>query len=85
MRAPADWAPSEGELQENDDELQHLRICLKAVEIQLPPHPDKELQRCIATFKQDYQALRKERAARNSFAGIATYDAAYASPYRARR
>ncbi|KAL3962311.1 hypothetical protein ACCO45_003834 [Purpureocillium lilacinum] len=56
----------EEELQENDDELQHLRICLKAVEIQLPPHPDAELLRCIATFKHDYQALKKKRANRHS-------------------
>ncbi|EQK98309.1 hypothetical protein G6O67_004790 [Ophiocordyceps sinensis] len=54
----------EQELDENDDELQHLRICLKAVEIQMPPHPDRELQRCIATFKHDYQALKKKRAGR---------------------
>lgn len=57
-------AHREQELDENDDELQHLRICLKAVEIQMPPHPDRELQRCIATFKHDYQALKKKRAGR---------------------
>lgn len=64
----------EQELQENDDELQHLRICLKAVEIQMPPHPDKELQRCIATFKRDYQALKKKRANRLSLgsSGVAS-------------
>ncbi|PHH59433.1 hypothetical protein CDD81_3193 [Ophiocordyceps australis] len=56
----------EDELAENDDELQHLRICLKAVEIQMPPHPDKELQRCITRFKQDYQALKEKRTARPS-------------------
>ncbi|PHH82816.1 hypothetical protein CDD82_4688 [Ophiocordyceps australis] len=56
----------EAELAENDDELQHLRICLKAVEIQMPPHPDKELQRCITRFKQDYQALKEKRTARPS-------------------
>ncbi|CAM1509479.1 Fc.00g032180.m01.CDS01 [Cosmosporella sp. VM-42] len=62
----------EGELQENDDELQHLRISLKAVEIQMPPHPDRELQRCIATFKQDYQALKRKRANRNSMGTVSS-------------
>jgi hypothetical protein len=66
----------EQELQDNDDELQHLRICLKAVEIQLPPHPDRELQRCIAVFKEDYKALKKRRADRASQAG---YDSVYNS------
>jgi hypothetical protein len=56
----------EQELSDNDDELQHLRICLKAVEVQMPPHPDPDIQRCIATFKQDYQALKKKRASRSS-------------------
>ncbi|KND92682.1 hypothetical protein TOPH_02649 [Tolypocladium ophioglossoides CBS 100239] len=63
----------EQELQENDDELQHLRICLKAVEIQMPPHPDRELQRCIANFKHDYQALKKKRANRASLTSIASF------------
>lgn len=54
----------EQELRENDDELQHLRICLKAAEMQLPPHPDQELQRCIAVFKNDYHSLRRKRATR---------------------
>lgn len=60
----------EDELRENDDELQHLRISLKAVEVQMPPHPDKELQRCISTFKDDYQELRKKRAGRASLASL---------------
>ncbi|KAG8419394.1 hypothetical protein J3458_004264 [Metarhizium acridum] len=64
----------EEELQENDGELQHLRICLKAVEIQMPPHPDKELQRCIATFKDDYQALKRKRAHRASMASVRGFD-----------
>lgn len=72
----------EQELEENDDELQHLRICLKAVEIQMPPHPDRELQRCIATFKHDYQALKKKRAGR---ASLGRFDSASASsPTRTR-
>ncbi|OAQ97068.1 hypothetical protein LLEC1_00954 [Akanthomyces lecanii] len=54
----------EGELNENDDELQHLRICLKAVEIQLPPNPDRELQRCINVFKEDFRQLKHNRASR---------------------
>ncbi|KAG6009480.1 hypothetical protein E4U54_008553 [Claviceps lovelessii] len=60
----------EKELEENDGELQHLRICLKAVEIQMPPHPDKELQRCIAAFKDDYQALKRKRAHRANIASV---------------
>lgn len=62
----------EQELRHNDDELQHLHICLKAVEVQMPPHPDPDIQRCIATFKEDYQALKKKRASRSSFAS--SYD-----------
>ncbi|KAJ4151022.1 hypothetical protein LMH87_011742 [Akanthomyces muscarius] len=54
----------ERELNENDDELQHLRICLKAVEIQLPPNPDHELQRCINVFKEDFRQLKHNRASR---------------------
>ena len=34
----------------------------------MPPHPDPDIQRCIATFKEDYQALKKKRASRNSYA-----------------
>lgn len=30
----------------------------------MPPHPDRELQRCIAAFKHDYHALKAKRAAR---------------------
>ena len=60
----------EEELQENDDELQHLRICLKAVEVQLPPHPDKELQRCIAAYKEDYMELKRKRAGARASFGI---------------
>lgn len=33
----------------------------------MPPHPDPDIQRCIATFKEDYQALKKKRASRNSY------------------
>ncbi|KAI9155411.1 hypothetical protein HJFPF1_07994 [Paramyrothecium foliicola] len=62
----------EEELQENDDELQHLRICLKAIEVQMPPHPDKDLQRCIAAFKDDYQALKRKRVNRSSLAASIT-------------
>lgn len=64
----------EEELQENDDELQHLRICLKAVEIQLPPHPDNEIQRCITTFKADYRALKQKRLSRSSIASYSSLD-----------
>jgi methylase of polypeptide subunit release factors len=59
----------EEELQENDDELQHLRISLKAVEVQLPPNPDSDLLRCIAIFKDDYRALKEKRASLRSSPG----------------
>ncbi|KAH7319650.1 hypothetical protein B0I35DRAFT_408438 [Stachybotrys elegans] len=68
----------EDELQENDDELQHLRISLKAIEIQLPPHPDQELQRCIAVFKEDYRALKRRRANRTSLASALSFDSSLA-------
>lgn len=64
----------EEELQENDEELQHLRICLKAVEIQLPPHPDLEIQRCISTFKEDFRALKQKRVNRSSVASYSSLD-----------
>ena len=60
----------EEELGQNDDELQNLRICLKAVEIQMPPHPDPTIQRCISTFKEDYQRLRRKRASRGSLSTL---------------
>lgn len=28
----------------------------------MPPHPDPELSRCIAVFKEDYRALKEKRA-----------------------
>ncbi|KAK7429041.1 hypothetical protein QQZ08_004448 [Neonectria magnoliae] len=72
----------EQELHENDDELQHLRICLKAVEIQMPAHPDKELQRCISSFKQDYQIMKRKRQSRSSFPTISSISSPYpGSPY----
>ena len=55
---------SENELRENDDELQHLRICIKAVELQMPPHPDDELLRCIAAYKEEYNVLKSKRSYR---------------------
>lgn len=75
---------SENELSENDEELQHLRISLKAVEVQMPPHPDEELQRCIATFKDDYRELKKKRANRASLTSMASIDTSHAegSPTR---
>ncbi|KAK5989293.1 hypothetical protein PT974_10806 [Cladobotryum mycophilum] len=69
----------EQELQENDQELQHLRICLKAVEIQMPPHPDRELQRCFSVFKEGYQALKRKRAHRSSMVSFLGYDQAIAA------
>ncbi|KAF4999797.1 hypothetical protein FGRMN_2177 [Fusarium graminum] len=67
----------EQELRENDDELQYLRICLKAVEIQMPSHPDKDLQRCISSFKKDYQALKRKRVNRSSIASLSSLGSPY--------
>ncbi|KAL7930127.1 hypothetical protein V8C35DRAFT_166171 [Trichoderma chlorosporum] len=74
----------EEELQENDAELTHLRVCLKAVEIQLPPHPDRELQRCFAVFKEGYKAIKKKRALRSKMVSHLGYDSSIAasSPVR---
>ncbi|KAM3510150.1 hypothetical protein MY10362_000189 [Beauveria mimosiformis] len=67
----------EQELDDNDDELQHLRICLKAVEVQLPPNPDQELQRCINVFKEDFRELKRNRA--NRCASVASSQNLFAS------
>ncbi|KGQ08683.1 hypothetical protein BBAD15_g5995 [Beauveria bassiana D1-5] len=67
----------EQELDDNDDELQHLRICLKAVEVQLPPNPDLELQRCINVFKEDFRELKRNRA--NRCASVASSQNFFAS------
>ncbi|PTB63021.1 hypothetical protein BBK36DRAFT_1171827 [Trichoderma citrinoviride] len=74
----------EEELQENDTELTHLRVCLKAVEIQLPPHPDRELQRCFAVFKEGYRAIKKKRAARSNMVSYLGYDSSIAASSPAR-
>ncbi|KAL7785825.1 hypothetical protein V8C37DRAFT_312813 [Trichoderma ceciliae] len=74
----------EEELQENDTELTHLRVCLKAVEIQLPPHPDRELQRCFAVFKEGYRAIKKKRALRSSMVSYLGYDSSIAASSPAR-
>ncbi|KAM0666783.1 hypothetical protein ACQRIT_005460 [Beauveria bassiana] len=67
----------EQELDDNDDELQHLRICLKAVEVQLPPNPDLELQRCINVFKEDFRELKRNRA--NRYTSVASSQNFFAS------
>ncbi|KAL6855718.1 hypothetical protein J3F83DRAFT_473790 [Trichoderma novae-zelandiae] len=74
----------EEELQENDTELTHLRVCLKAVEIQLPPHPDRELQRCFAVFKEGYRAIKKKRAMRSNMVSYLGYDTSIAASSPAR-
>ncbi|RFU71926.1 hypothetical protein TARUN_10335 [Trichoderma arundinaceum] len=74
----------EEELQENDAELTHLRVCLKAVEIQLPPHPDRELQRCFAVFKEGYKAIKKKRALRSNMVSYLGYDSSIAASSPAR-
>ncbi|EGR47131.1 uncharacterized protein TRIREDRAFT_122833 [Trichoderma reesei QM6a] len=74
----------EEELTENDTELTHLRVCLKAVEMQLPPHPDRELQRCFAVFKDGYRAIKKKRAARSNMVSHLGYDTSIAASSPAR-
>ncbi|KOS18561.1 hypothetical protein ESCO_001312 [Escovopsis weberi] len=69
----------EQELQENDHELQHLRVGLKQVEIQMPRHPDHELQRCFTVIKEDYQALKRKRAHRSTMVSFLGYDQAIAA------
>ncbi|KAF4121972.1 hypothetical protein GMORB2_7565 [Geosmithia morbida] len=71
----------EQELRDNDDELLHLRICLKAVEVQMPPHPDPDIQRCITVFKEDYKALKKKRTSRNGSVGSGSAGASGPSAY----
>ncbi|ROT43255.1 hypothetical protein SODALDRAFT_355460 [Sodiomyces alkalinus F11] len=59
----------ESELQESDADLSHLRLGLKAIEVQLPRDAvlaDAELARSIANWKQDYAELQKRRASRRS-------------------
>ncbi|KAL6875801.1 hypothetical protein HDV57DRAFT_519176 [Trichoderma longibrachiatum] len=74
----------EQELEENDSELTNLRVCLKAVEIQLPPHPDRELQRCFAVFKEGYRAIKKKRAMRSNMVSYLGYDTSIAASSPAR-
>ncbi|KAL7920427.1 hypothetical protein ACQKWADRAFT_160331 [Trichoderma austrokoningii] len=69
----------EEELQENDNELTNLRVCLKAVEIQLPEHPDKELQRSFSVFKEGYRAYKRKRALRSKMVSNLGYDSSIAS------
>lgn len=59
----------ESELQESDADLSHLRLGLKAIEVQCPRDAvlaDAELARSIANWKQDYAELKKRRASRRS-------------------
>ncbi|PTB37233.1 uncharacterized protein TrAFT101_010967 [Trichoderma asperellum] len=74
----------EDELQENDNELTNLRVCLKAVEIQLPPHPDKELLRSFSVFKEGYRAYKRKRALRSARVSNLGYDSSIASSSSAR-
>ncbi|KAK1240033.1 hypothetical protein MKX08_007475 [Trichoderma sp. CBMAI-0020] len=74
----------EEELQENDNELTNLRVCLKAVEIQLPEHPDKELQRSFSVFKEGYRAYKRKRALRSKMVSNLGYDSSIASSSSAR-
>lgn len=53
----------ESQLRESDDELGHLRVLLKALEIQVPEHPDEDLRRCLVRVRQEFWAVRKRREA----------------------
>lgn len=53
----------EGELRDSDDELGHLRVLLKALEIQVPDHPDEDLRRCLVRVREEFWAVRKRRQA----------------------
>ncbi|KAL2759404.1 hypothetical protein ACRALDRAFT_1079461 [Sodiomyces alcalophilus JCM 7366] len=57
----------ESELQESDADLSHLRLGLKAIEVQCPRDvvlADAELARSIANWKHDYAELKTRRASR---------------------
>ncbi|KAK0384299.1 hypothetical protein NLU13_8387 [Sarocladium strictum] len=51
----------EHQLRESDDELGHLRILLKALEIQVPEHPDEDLRKCLVRVREEFWAVRKRR------------------------
>ncbi|KAH6688591.1 hypothetical protein F5X68DRAFT_80849 [Plectosphaerella plurivora] len=57
----------ESELHESDADLSHLRLGLKAIEVQCPREilgRDTELSRSIANWKRDYADLKQRREAR---------------------
>ncbi|KAG7135507.1 hypothetical protein HYQ45_006776 [Verticillium longisporum] len=59
----------EAELHDSDTDLSHLRLGLKAIEVQCPrdflaTHAAVELAQSIANWKADYAALKQRRAAR---------------------
>jgi hypothetical protein len=50
----------------------------------LPPHPDRELQRCFAVFKEGYKAIKKKRAHRSNMVSYLGYDSSIAASSPAR-
>lgn len=54
----------EEELQENDSEVSYLRLCLKAVEVQVPREGvDPYLVQSIRNFKEDWALAKEKRTA----------------------
>lgn len=56
-------ASLESQLQDCDDEVSHLRVLLKALEIQVPEHPDEDMRRCLDRVRTEFWAVRKRRQA----------------------
>ena len=61
---------SEDEVQEAESDLRHLRLQLKAIEVQclqyIPPDADPELVQSIQNWKADWANLKKKWASRRS-------------------
>lgn len=53
----------ESQLRDNDDELGHLRVLLKALQLQVPEHPDEDLRKCLVRVREEFWAVRKRREA----------------------
>lgn len=53
----------EDRLEEHDHEFANLRVLVKALEIQVPEHPDAELRRCLGKVKQELRVIRLRRNA----------------------
>ncbi|KAH8174885.1 hypothetical protein LIA77_06304 [Sarocladium implicatum] len=56
-------AALESQLRDSDDEVSHMRVLLKALEIQVPEHPDDDMRRCLDRVREEFWAVRKRRQA----------------------